>query len=473
MQKEVSKNTKRMLEGKHIWLYMLLLSLPILINNLIKSFNGMVDIYFVARIDDANTETIDSAIAALNIHESFNNLILALGVGLSIAAMAIISQFLGAKREDKARFYAGQFLMIAVIISIVLTTIILLFSGFFVTLMGAKGETYTFAVEYFNIRSLELIGVILFLVYQAIRQAQGSTILPTVINISGILINIGFTWYFVDILNLGVSGSAWATIIGNLIVMPFIIFDLFFNKKYITISFKSIFPKKETIKEIIPFAYPATVSHAVTFFGFLIINSFVLFQFGDIVSASFSTGNKLSNLLMNPIYAITTIGAVFIGTNIGNKQPERALKVYKQSGILTFSLTVFVILIAITFREPFVIALVGDQNQSLINISEEYTLWLLLTQPFMAIFQNYMAIFNGSGQSRLGLKAQSVRLWVFRIPSLFILFLIFPTMGYSVVWTAMNFSNIVALFYAHHLKKNIQLDIRVNLNDEHSIEALS
>ena len=56
----------------------------------------MVDIYFIARIKDVSTETIDSAIAALNIHESFNNLpILAIGVGLSIAAMAIVSQFVG------------------------------------------------------------------------------------------------------------------------------------------------------------------------------------------------------------------------------------------------------------------------------------------------------------------------------------------------------------------------------------------
>lgn len=468
MEQGISKNTQRMLNGKHIWLYMLLLSLPILINNLIKSFNGMVDIYFIARIKDVSTETIDSAIAALNIHESFNNLILAIGVGLSIAAMAIVSQFVGAKREDKAKFYAGQLLTIALIVGISLTLVILGFSWFFIDLLGAKGQTFDFALEYFNIRSLELVGVIFFLVYQAIRQAQGSTITPTLLNIGGILVNIGLTWYFVEVLNWGVAGSAWATLIGNVIFVPLMILDLFISRRYMRLKLSAFVPKKRTLKEIWPFAYPATVSHSVTFLGFLIINSFVLSQFGDVISASFSTGNKLSNLLMNPIYAITTIGAVFIGANIGNRQPERALKVYKQSGRMTFTITLIAILIAILFRKEFVTLLVGTQNERLIEVSVEYTLWLLLTQPVMSIFQNYMAIFNGSGQSKLGLKAQSFRLWGLRIPLLFGLWFLFPEMKYSVVWTAMNISNVIALFHAHYLRKNIELDIKVNLEDNES-----
>ena len=468
MQQNMSKNTQKMLNGKHIWLYMLLLSLPILINNLIKSFNGMVDIYFIARMPNASLTTVDSAIAALNIHESFNNLILAIGVGISIAAMAIISQFLGAKRENKAKFYAGQLITISIIVGLVLTLIIFTLSEVFVSILGAQGQTNIFADSYFKIRSLELVGVIFFLVYQAIRQAQGSTLIPTFLNILGILVNIPLTWYFVQVLNLGVDGAAWSTVIGNLIFVPLMILDLFISRSYMRIDIKDFVLKKQSVKEIWPFAYPATISHSITFFGFLIINAFVLTQFGDVISAAFSTGNKLSNILMNPIYAITTISAVFIGTNIGNKQPQRAVSAYRQSGRLTFSLTVVAVLIAIIFRRDFVMLLVGGQNERLIRVSIEYTLWLLLTQPFMAIFQNYMAIFNGSGQSKYGLRAQSFRLWGLRIPLLFGLWWIFPQMQYSVVWTAMNISNVLALFFAHFLRKNITLDIRVNLSDDES-----
>ncbi|MFA5692556.1 MAG: MATE family efflux transporter, partial [Acholeplasmataceae bacterium] len=141
----------------------------------------------------------------------------------------------------------------------------------------------------------------------------------------------------------------------------------------------------------------------------------------------------------------------------------------RESGILTFSLTMIAIVLAILFRKEFVVLLIGSSNQMLVDKSIEYTLWVLLTQPFMAIFQNYMAIFNGSGQPKLGLKAQSFRLWVLRIPALIILWIAFPKMSHSIIWTAMNFSNIFALFYAHYLRRDINLRVMVNLNEELTI----
>lgn len=79
-----------MLNGKYIWLYMFFLLLLIFINNLIKFFNGMVDIYFIVCIKDVSIEMIDLVIVVLNIYELFNNLILVIGVGLLIVVMVIV-----------------------------------------------------------------------------------------------------------------------------------------------------------------------------------------------------------------------------------------------------------------------------------------------------------------------------------------------------------------------------------------------
>jgi putative MATE family efflux protein len=465
MALQQSKNTQKMLTNKNIWLSMFLLSLPILINNLIKSLNGMVDIYFIARMPESN-ETIESAIAALSLHEAFNNVLLALGVGLSIAAIAVISQYLGAGRLDKAKLNAGQFAFLSVVVGAFLNVVILSISWFALDWLGAKGQTYTYGLEYFNIRAYEQIAVVFFMVYQAIRQSQGSTIFPVVLNILGIVLNTILTWYFVEVLQMGPYGAGLATLIGNFAFVPLMIWDLIFRKKYITLGIKDVIPQKQSIIEIVPFAYPAAISQAITFFGFLLIQSFVLSTFGEEISTAFATGNKLSQLLMNPIYAITTIAAVYIGTNVGHNQPERAMRAYNESKILCFVLTCIAIGIAIPFRVPFVTLLIGESNPELIETSAEYTFWLLITQPFMALFQNYMAIFNGSGQSKLGLQAQSVRLWVFRIPMIIFLWLVFPAMGHSVIWTAMNISNVLSLFHAHYLKSHIKLDVTVKLTDD-------
>ncbi len=465
MALQQSKNTSKMLHSKNIWLSMFLLSIPILVNNLIKSLNGMVDIFFIARMDDT-ADNIKSAIAALSLHEAFNNMLLAVGVGLAIAAIAVTSQFLGANRLDRAKTYASQFIVLSVAVGLVLMLAVFGTSWFIVDWLGAKGQTYTYGVEYFNVRAIEQVAVVFFMIYQAIRQSQGSTIVPVILNIAGIALNTLLTWYFIDILKMGPYGAGLATVIGNFAFVPLMIADLLFRKKYITLTLKGLVPDRKTIKEIVPFAYPATVSHAITFFGFLLIQAFVLMNFGEQISTAFATGNKLSNLLMNPIYAITTIAAVYIGTNIGHQEPERAMRAYREAGALSLILTIVAIGIAIPFRVPFVTLLIGANDQELIRTSAEYTFWLLLTQPFMAIFQNYIAIFNGSGQSKLSLQAQSFRLWVLRIPLVLLLWWIFPQMGHSVIWTAMNISNILALFYGHYLKSHIKLNIQVKLEDD-------
>lgn len=464
MKKTSVNQTEQILRGKNLWKNMILLSLPLFLNNLIRSFQGIIDTFFVARIFE-NPEQTQSALAAVNLHDNVYNVFLAFGTGLAVATVAVIAQYLGANRKDKANQYASLFVTLAIIIGIIITLTVSLSAPFLVDALGATGDTAVFAREYFVIRSLEYSMVLFFMVYQAIRQAGGNTLKPTILNICGIITNSLLIMLFVQILGWGMTGLAFSTVIGNSIFIPLMVIDLVKSKKEVTISIKGLIPDQQRIKEILPFALPAAAGQAFSSAGFVVINAFILFNFDDVVASSFAVGNRLSNLLMTPVVALSSVAAIYIGTNIGNKQPERALASYKTSRNLAFGFSLIAITIAIPLRRFFINGLVGSGNYELTSIAMSFTFWLLLTQPFMALFQNYTAIFNGSGKSKNTLKIALARLWIFRIPTLLLLHFVF-NLEYSSVWFAMLASNVLVLFVAEFLKRRTSLDVMVNINEE-------
>ena len=74
----------------------------------------------------------------------------------------------------------------------------------------------------------------------------------------------------------------------------------------------------------------------------------------------------------------------------------------------------------------------------------EYMFWVLLTQPLMSLFQNYLGVFNGSGKTVYAFWMSTCRLWAVRLP-LILCFRHFTGVGPSGVWYAMVISNFIIL----------------------------
>jgi len=462
------ENIDRILHHPSLLKGIVIMAIPVFLNNFLKSLHDMVDAIFVARMDVGSQATLDAALAALNIHWPIFHLFMALAAGLGIATVAMVSQYTGAGRRDLASSYASKLIMLAIIFALIVIGIFFLTSdtllGFnlFAYLMGARGEALGFAGEYFRIRSYEFIFVFVFIVYQSIRQATGETLYPVILNIGGILLNILLTWIFVSILNMGIAGAAYATLIANAAPMPFVVYDLLMSKKHIRISPKDMMIDKETLYEMSRFAVPASVGQAVSSLGFVIIQSIIL-RYGDMVSAGFSVGNRISSLLLNPVVAISTISAAFIGLNIGHAQPERARRSYEVSRNLSFVLMVVGIAIIIPLRFPIIELILGTKTSESYEIAGNYAVWILATQPLMALFQSYIGLFNGSGHSNYTLKMSLVRLWGMRIPLVFLFMYLLPPSDYRGIYYAMLISNFLILFYGHYLKKSIRYELQVRI----------
>ena len=99
------------------------------------------------------------------------------------------------------------------------------------------------------------------------------------------------------------------------------------------------------------------------------------------------------------------------------------------------------------------------------ELAKEYVFWVLLTQPLMALFQNYLSTFNGSGNTRYAFIMATVRLWVIRLPM--ILFMSKLTdLGASGIWYAMVLSNLLILILGAYLYRKVDFAPYAGLSAE-------
>ncbi len=425
-----------LLQEPNLYKSFVVLALPIFGANFLRAFNDLVDTYFVGQIPNsvAAQSGISSAWPPLSILQSFQ-------VGFGIAGVAVISQLLGAGKKEKARENAGLLFWIALILGAAIAALTYVLAPAAMTLIGAEGAAHICAVEYLRIRSFEMLPFFIFGAFQAIRQSQGDTATPVYLSILAILINIVLTALFVQGMGMGAFGAGLATMIGQVATTPFCLWLLFSKKQALHLTGDCLHFRWMPIKQLTRIAMPAAGSQALTSLGFWVLQMVVI-SYGDEVVAAFSIGNKVASMLLMPVVALGTVLATYVGQNIGAGNPTRARQACVVSRNLGLLVSVVGCLVLLPFRVWIVSLLTNDPlTQSFATV---YVFWTLLTQPLMALFQNYLGIFNGSGNTRYALIYSSARLWVIRLP-LLLLFKLFTDLGSSGIWYAMVISNFLIL----------------------------
>ncbi|NLB84597.1 MAG: hypothetical protein GX794_00545, partial [Acholeplasmataceae bacterium] len=151
--------------------------------------------------------------------------------------------------------------------------------------------------------------------------------------------------------------------------------------------------------------------------------------------------------------------STYIGNNLGNDNPKRAKTSYYHAVAFTIFLSIVFGGIAILFREQFNILLLGkDVDAEVLKIADLFSLILVLTQPLVGIIWCDDAYFNGSGNSKYSFLLGLIRLWVLRLPIIFISVWIWPTLSYHSIWISMLISNIVIIFIGAILRKKVKLE---------------
>jgi Na+-driven multidrug efflux pump len=224
-----TNETKHPFESGKLGKLIFKFSLPCVMSLLIASLYNMVDQIFIGQGvgllgNGATTVVYPLTVIALAI---------ALLIGDGCAAFMSICQ--GKKDSANASKAWGNSIICVLVISVILTVLVAIFSNFVLGIFGATEANLPYAKEYLNVILIGLPFYMFGTAVNAIIRADGSPQFALISNLSGCVINLILDPIAIFVLKWGMTGAALATIIGQIVTAALAFIYLFRTK---TMKFK-------------------------------------------------------------------------------------------------------------------------------------------------------------------------------------------------------------------------------------------
>lgn len=157
------------------------------------------------------------AMAAVNLAVPFTNVLFSIGVIFAVGTSTIIAIYLGQNQGEKANSLFSQNIVLLTCVGLTITVLVFVFLEPFAVLLGAKGVTYQYTIDY--LRGLAPFALCFIISYnmEVLIKTDGYPRLAILTVITGCLANCVLDYIAIFVLNLGVWGAAFATGLSQLL----------------------------------------------------------------------------------------------------------------------------------------------------------------------------------------------------------------------------------------------------------------
>lgn len=409
--KVTEKNIKLILQGS-MGKAILALAVPVVINSFLQTMYNLTDTYWLGQLGT-------NELAAINLVSPLQQIVVNFGSGLTVAGAVLIAQLIGASKKEEAASMASQIFVCAMIFSIICAGVIAIFTPTVVNWLGADEPTAKVANVYLRIVILDMPFLYMVNIFAAIRQAQGDTVSPMFLNLTGILLNVILDPLLMIVIHWGAAGAALATVIAKAVPAMISLVILKRDTTGVRIRLKGFRFEKSKMKSILTVGLPTAIGGSTMQLGFLLMSRNV-YVYGTGAMAAYGIGNKVNGLITLPSNGIGSAVATIVGQNIGANQIDRAEKGYKIARRVS---VIFLFVGGLILSRPFLSeAIVGlfSTDEEVIAMAADFLSIMALWCFTNGVYNSTSALFQGSGHTEVTMAVDATRLWVFRFATLYV-----------------------------------------------------
>lgn len=293
------------------------LSMPAIIAMVLFGLNAFMDTVYIGQLMN------ETALAGVALAYPLASIAMGIGSWAGTGAGNLLSIALGKKDVETQRKILSNSTIIMLVLSLVFTIPAYIFADELIALMGGTGEVKQYAVDYFKVTMIGtpiwVYGLGLNLVVRGEGKMKESAIMMSY----GLILNLILTPIFIQYLNMGIVGAAWATNVGMLVYS--IVGYIYFVGKgpSFEANINSLKYDKKVFKSILQMGFPGFI---MSFMG--LIQAFVtlnaISNYGtELDLAFFASANRILLFLMTPLFGLMRALQPVVGINYGAHNYQR------------------------------------------------------------------------------------------------------------------------------------------------------
>lgn len=412
------------------------LAVPIMGANLMQMLYNLADTFFLGRIGAA---AVNAPIISFNLIF----FLAVFGVGFGTAGTTLIAQSKGKGDQERVEFYLGQLAVFIFGIAFLVGIVGLLVHEPLLRLLNVPDESFEYTRQYLTITFAGIPFMFGAFFFQAAMQGIGDGVTPFLIQFSTVLFNIAIDPIFIfgwgPIPRMEVAGAAYATIISKGIATAIGVYILARGRRGMRLRLSSMKPQMESARLFVGIGMPASLGQGISAFGFTVLQG-VVNSFGASVVAAFGVANRIISLVNMPAIGMSRATASLVGQSLGARDPERAKRIVRMSGLTIFGFVGIGMIFAFFYGNLLVRFFVDDAE-----VIGHGAILFRIVSPSVVLFALFTVIlgaFEGGGDTKPVLVMHAARLWGIRVP-LAVLLAVRMGMGPTGIWISMFVSNLV------------------------------
>jgi Na+-driven multidrug efflux pump len=308
-----------------------------------------------------------------------------------------MSQLFGAEKYSTLKKEISTSLIVGIFFTLILSVICVCLSKWFLIITGTPEEILNDADIFLKIIFGGLIFSFLYNFYSSALRSIGDSRTPLIFLLISCILNGILCVVFIVVFNLGVAGSAIATVIAQAVSSLLCILYVYIKVPLISLKKNELIIDKILLKKTIQYSWVTAIQQTSLYLGKLLVQG-VVNPFGTNAIAAYNSVTRVDSFILSPEDSFSSSIATYTAQNKGAGKNLRIIDGFKKSTIIITIYSIITSLIIFFYTEGIMTLFVSGSEKEVITLGIQYLKVMSIFYVLSGFCNIFQGMFRGMGK---------------------------------------------------------------------------